>query len=75
MCRSEQDEGLFYLKKLSLAMNLLDRIKKIYPHIFGECITEEDIKRQPSMPCETNAITEAIWEKAFDKFKREKRLK
>ena len=39
---------------------------------FGDKITEEDIKRQPSYPCRENAITEAVWEMALIKWNRER---
>ena len=30
-------------KKLTLALKMLNRIKKVYPYIFWECITEEEV--------------------------------
>ena len=30
---------------LSFSMKLLLRIRRYYPHVFGECISKEDIRR------------------------------
>ena len=35
----------FIMKQLTLALTLLIRIKKRYPYIFGECITDEEVDK------------------------------
>lgn len=32
------------LTRLNIALELLMRIKRFYPHVFGECVTRDDMK-------------------------------